>query len=227
MLFIQKSDPPAKFCDWLEKRTNDWHPTWDNLAGDPKESLHKTLVEEQFYLCAYCECKIDTKDSHIEHLRPRNGPNGAGGLELEYKNMVASCVKQQNRTDPNTCGHAKSMWYDDVLFVHPLSQFCNSRFRYLLDGRIAAFDDEDCAATETINRLNLNLQKLVERRRSVIEFFIEYSDLRSAFDNWKANNSRCIGEFPSHVFAVLENLDPDFFQDARGEILLILNRGSL
>jgi len=91
MKFIAKQEESAEFREWKELACADWHPDWNNLAGAPKNKLHKTLLVEQGYICCYCNRFIDKTDSHIEHLVPRSQDSEK---ELDYNNVLASCQRR-------------------------------------------------------------------------------------------------------------------------------------
>ncbi len=66
MKHVQKNNEPLVFSDWKALANEDWHPTYDDLSGETKKAVKKALMQEQGYLCCYCERQIDDDDSHIE-----------------------------------------------------------------------------------------------------------------------------------------------------------------
>ncbi|MCI5122526.1 MAG: hypothetical protein D3908_15330 [Candidatus Electrothrix sp. AUS4] len=74
---------------------------------------------------------------------------------------MASCNNKES------CGHKKGRWYRPDM-VSPLTEGCEQRFTYTLDGRIIPLDKEDEVASETIEQLGLNCTKLKDRRKSII-----------------------------------------------------------
>lgn len=72
--------------------------TYRDVDSDLKNDIKKSCMQEQRGLCAYCYRKISLSQSNIEHVVPRNKNSK---LQLEYSNMVASCVSK------NTCNQRR------------------------------------------------------------------------------------------------------------------------
>lgn len=183
MKFIRKTSEPSSFTEWKlrypDKKWGDFKPLQE------RNELRDTLLEEQGYICCYCEREIDQARGHFEHLLPRsyrdeNGTEVGHQKELDYENIVFSCTKFNKpineEDDRTTCGHEKGDWYDEKLFVSPLNADCESYFRYLNNGTIVPANDSK-EAQETIQRLKLNgeslgdelFSNLVLRRKKVID----------------------------------------------------------
>jgi uncharacterized protein (TIGR02646 family) len=135
-----------------------------------KREVKRALIQEQGYICCYCERRILTNDSHIEHFRPQRDPSVDS---LDFSNLLCSCVKDRVAGDPVHCGHLKDNWFDPVLLISPFDTTCETKFRYKPDGLISPADPNDQAAKETIDRLGLNIPKLISLRKSAIEPFID------------------------------------------------------
>ncbi|HEY9600313.1 MAG TPA: retron system putative HNH endonuclease [Allocoleopsis sp.] len=184
MRYIKKGEQPESFVAWKHLENDDWKPTWNNFSDDrnnpdrkPKTDVHNALLQEQGYLCCYCGRRITKETSHIEHLRPRKlYPK----LALEYNNLLASCQGESEEPPPVPihCGHKKKDWYDEQLMVSPLAANCTEFFRYTDDGQILAVDtpNNKIAAQETIDRLDLNISKLIAMRRAAIEDILDFID---------------------------------------------------
>jgi uncharacterized protein (TIGR02646 family) len=71
-------------------------------------------MEEQGFICCYCERRLEERESHIEHLRPQYPYVND---QLKYQNMLCSCLKQLNAGEPRHCGNLKGNWYDENQFV--------------------------------------------------------------------------------------------------------------
>ncbi|MBF0137851.1 MAG: TIGR02646 family protein [Magnetococcales bacterium] len=134
-----------------------------------KKPLKKSLMEEQGYICCYCERRISEDDSHIDHLRPQEE---FGWSALDYGNMLCSCQLELARNEPRHCGNSKGSWFNSELLISPLDPSCENRFFYSLDGSICPADEKDMAATMTIEKLNLDGEKLNRLRKAAIEAFI-------------------------------------------------------
>lgn len=173
MKHIVKTQEPKAFTTWklahpaaayddLNKRTN--QPT--------KAALKQSLLQEQGYICCYCEREIDESSSHIEHFKPKDSHQPYTGLQLEYTNLHASCNLYSTKTSPNICGVRKDNTYCNKL-ISPLEPDCASHFSYSLDGRISPASTGDERATYTIGLLGLDDAFLCLQRKAVIEIFLD------------------------------------------------------
>jgi uncharacterized protein (TIGR02646 family) len=165
--YISKKQEPAALVAFKAKGNEDWQATYDNLRGSDKQAVHVSLVAEQGFVCCYCGARIGIEDSHIEHFRPQSlYPD----LQLDYYNLLASCLRQPAAGDPRHCGVSKDDWYDEKLMVSPMIADCGEFFRYKENGEIFASRDpmRVPAVTETIDKLNLNAYNLAESRKRAI-----------------------------------------------------------
>jgi uncharacterized protein (TIGR02646 family) len=136
-----------------------------------KEKIREDLLQKQHNQCAYCERKIDKKNSHIEHIRQRDKFHQ---FECEYSNLVLSC------NDENSCGKYKDsqknpiakFWQDE--FIHPVFDNPEEYFSFNEDGQILATKEN---ATRTIKYLNLNSLKLIRSRKSLLLQLIYMKDI--------------------------------------------------
>ena len=135
-----------------------------------KNIVKESLRQEQGYICCYCERELENGDYHTEHLRPISiYPNE----QINYNNLLCSCQLEIDKGEPRRCGNGKGNWYDDSLLVSPLDPDCESRFIYTVDGQIRPSDEADQAADTTIKKLQLNLDRLNNLRKNVIEPFLD------------------------------------------------------
>lgn len=172
MKHVEKRQEPEAFTQWKALANDDWQPTYDILSGTPKVSVKESLMQEQGYLCCYCERLLVETGSHIEHFQPQSDP---AVDPLDYDNLLCSCQNQTKKGEPLHCGNLKGDWYDSELLVSPLDPNCENRFCYEGDGLIRPADKRDRAARETISRLGLDIPKLNDLRASVIAPFLEGS----------------------------------------------------
>jgi uncharacterized protein (TIGR02646 family) len=170
MKHIIKCSEPQAFADWKALANEDWQPSYDDLSGYSKKAVKDGLMEEQGYLCCYCERRLTPENSHIEHLRPQSDSTVD---PLDFANMLCSCQNQLNKGDPRHCGNLKGDWFDTLLLVSPLDSDCENRFSFTGNGAIKPLLPTETAATETIKRLGLNIPKLNALRASAIEPFLE------------------------------------------------------
>jgi len=171
MKYIQKGPEPVELTQWKALANEDWQPDWDNFQKPEKTTVHKALLNEQGYICCYCEQRLDKSTSHIEHFRPRETyPD----LTLVYDNFLCSCPgwKEGKRTDPQEhCGASKGNWFDENLMVSPLEPDCDKYFQYTLAGEIrpnyTALKAK--AAEATIEHCKLNHAILIKMREEALE----------------------------------------------------------
>jgi len=170
MKHIVKDHNTLGFDKWKASANDDWQPTYEDLSSTTKEEVKFSLMQEQGYICCYCERRLTDDDSHIEHFNPRS--NNAVN-PLDYANMLCSCQNQLEQGEPRHCGHLKGDWFDNQLLVSPLDPDCGGHFACTADGKIQPARKSDDAATRTIEKLGLNINKLNALRKKAIEPFLD------------------------------------------------------
>ena len=159
---IYKNDEPQEILQWKSKfkNKNGRVPRYSDLNEvenlPHKIFLKNSLISEQGHICCYCCKPIDTKNSHIEHIRPKER-NEYRAISLEYENLLASCQGYHDREE--NCGHSKDNAFNEELFVSPLEENCESLFEFSNRGKIKAVDGNERAGY-TIERLNLDTEQL-------------------------------------------------------------------
>jgi len=170
MKHIRKKQEPASFSNWKAQANDDWRPAYENFQGEIKKDVKEALMNEQGYICCYCESRLGDEQSHIEHFKPQSlHPEES----LNYNNLLCSCQKKLEQGEPRHCGNLKGDWFDKAFLISPLDPNCESRFVYTFDGRIKP---QDQAAKETIEKLGLNIPKLIALRNEAIEGFLDYRE---------------------------------------------------
>lgn len=167
MRHINKREEPDIFARWKAQANEDWRPTYADLRGNEKDAVHRSLLDEQGFICCYCECEIDKVHSDIEHLKPRNRfPEE----QLDYDNLLCSCRGGEGSVRKPHCNRGKGDWYEPDM-VSPLQQDCGSYFIFTRDGQMLPANDptKRAAAEETIRRLNLNCERLIHFREQVLD----------------------------------------------------------
>jgi uncharacterized protein (TIGR02646 family) len=170
MKTIDKQAEPKAFADWKALASNDWYPDYEQLSGETKKAVKTALMEEQGYICCYCERRLTDEDSHIEHFRPQSDQTTD---PLDYQNLLCSCQNQLKKGEPRHCGNLKGSWFDPELLVSPLDPGCEGSFSFTGDGRIRPAQNLDRAASETIRKLGLDIPKLNALRAKAIEPFLD------------------------------------------------------
>lgn len=199
MKHIVKRAEPEEFLEWKSLANEDWKPSYNELSGKEKKAVLKSLKEEQGFICCYCERELNENDYHIEHHNPQE----RGEIDpLDFSNMICSCQKQLKKGEPRHCGNSKGNWFNEDLFVSPLNPKCESRFKYTGNGEIEVVDNKDIAASTTIEKLQLNIDKLIDMRKKAIAPFLddtiedeEFIDLVNGYLKSKEENNGRYNEF--------------------------------
>lgn len=181
MKYIVKQTEPESFIIWKNKENDDWKPTYANIDKQERIDLFKSLKDEQGHICCYCERELNDRDCHIEHFRPKDKTKFPH-LELVYDNLLCSCQVNTEKGEPLHCGNSKGNWFDEELLISPLDSTCESKFKYTFDGQILPFNEDDEAAKTTIERLQLNIDKLKDLRKGVIDALFEDEDVAWYFE---------------------------------------------
>lgn len=198
MLKVNKAAEPESFKQlrtnprirkWSDFHKKDKH---ENLVnGDLLDQLQQEVkpymlrCEQSYpevYLCPYCERKVDSEETHIEHIKPRGRPEFRH-LEFTYANLLVSC------NDPKTCGKHKDNRWEDT-FINPVEEDPVPCFHYSINGKIR---EDDARVRGTVSILHLNDDALVGIRHTIFSKMKSYpKDLIAEFDKY-------FPEFPSFV----------------------------
>jgi uncharacterized protein (TIGR02646 family) len=193
MRHIEKKSPPDFYEEYC--RTN-LVIDYNGISDETRQRLRQFLVEEQEYLCCYCEKEITShnKSSNIEHVKPKSLCHAS---QTDYKNMLASCIVN------DSCTQAKKDWFDEELFIHPLMPNCSEYFIFLANGEISS---KETSGNETIKRLGLNTPHLKASRSQSIETYLELlQDEILDWSNLKLDNT----PHKTAIYQVLKNLNDD------------------
>lgn len=136
-----------------------------------RPELVHSLLEEQGYICAYCERRIPCKDGlgaenhRIEHLRPQQLARETGDdSDMDYGNMVVCCpgnISQGGEANYH-CDKKKG---NSILKISPLDGNAITTIRFTHSGFIKSTDRQ--IDREINENLNLNQSLLVENRKEV------------------------------------------------------------
>lgn len=169
---IMKNREPREFSDWKAQDHMVHRPRWNRVPGAVRTSVKRSLMQEQGFICCYCESRISIDDCHVEHFRPREGNSDQ---QLIYENLHCSCQGESDCGEPSHCGHGKGSWFDENLLISPLDENCEHRFGFTADGGIFARFEDDIGAETTIRRLQLDLPKLRALRAAALDALYEFS----------------------------------------------------
>ncbi len=170
MKYVIKQQEPSSLANLKISHPNITYTYLGAYYPTIKSEVKRALIQEQGYICCYCEGRISTNDSHIEHFHPKSDPSIDS---LDFSNLLCSCLKDKVAGDPLHCGHLKDNWFDSILLISPFDPSCETKFRYKPDGLISPADPNDQAAKKTIDKLGLNIPKLIAMRKQAIESFTD------------------------------------------------------
>ena len=175
MRYIQKLEQvPLSFI-----RKTDNISTWKEYhkcCQRQKRALRKfILCYEQNYLCCYCEDKIDTFNSHIEHIKPKN--LDIDNLTFDYSNLAVSCNgncrNENNDSHKHNCGHRKDRvdtQYDENKFLSPTKvKDIREYFQYDSNAFIIPTDKNISKSDYMIDTLHLNDGDLPRAREDALK----------------------------------------------------------
>ncbi|REG32826.1 uncharacterized protein (TIGR02646 family) [Archangium gephyra] len=163
---IIKGAEPAEFAAWKKRRATHKQPPWDSTEEDwlkAKSQVKEALLNEQGFVCCYCEQRIEYSNAHIEHLESRHT---APKRVFDHANLLASCTKKSH------CGSLKG---SKALRVHPLMPDCREHFVFTSNGNVRPTDNpaRRSVAEEAITVLGLGISTLNAQRKSAITGFTQ------------------------------------------------------
>jgi len=175
MKTIRKGAPPQELINWKRDNADVPQNLFYGAGGFPAEAVRRSLLTEQFHLCAYTMRRlaadnIDTRSScHIEHVLPQC--RKVLGEDVDYQNMVACYPPSQSKIACEFGAHSKADFDpSEGGFVSPLSNNAQEQFMFDADGNIKGRTDD---ASATINILNLNCKVLVNDRAAAIKGYLQ------------------------------------------------------
>ena len=169
---IVKTHAPHSLKAWRLSNRGLNH-TYDDIVGtEAHQDVKVKLIEEQGKLCAYTGRCISLESSHVEHLKPQN--LCAEWEDVDYRNLVACFPGDGGDTSHGYGAPVKAGWWDDALFVSPLSEDCERRFRFTWSGHVYPNPDDHEGARKTIEVLGLEKGGLRQLRKSRIDGFFGF-----------------------------------------------------
>lgn len=174
MKHIQKAGGPHGYSQWCATVAGTNKADYRELPATEKHVLLAALITEQGALCAYTMRRIGADAAHVEHIKPESRCRAdQPESDLDYGNMVACFPRDGMKRAYRYGAQKKDNWWenDGAEFVSPLHPACEHRFRFDLDGKVAAVVKHP-AALATIRVLALDHASLTEDRKRVIEEFI-------------------------------------------------------
>lgn len=171
MRAIRKSTEPKS----LAQHRSSPHADYDNYTD--KDTLRQALVAEQRGLCCYCLSRIrpDRAAMKIEHWRSQSQHPDE---QLNYRNLLAACPGVS--AGQHHCDTAKA---DAPLSRNPAEPL--HRVEHLIaygrgDGKISSPDAAFNQELKTV--LNLNADRLANRRKELLRAFVDGIERERATD---------------------------------------------
>jgi len=173
---------------------------WDGFRKNRQryKALKEQLIQDQKGLCAYCENNLaladeqvqGTDDFRIEHFHPKKPHEPPPNHALDWKNLLGVCtggnqmdvIDNRFTTPDHSCDVPKNNnnWVEIILNpLYDVPAFPRW-FQYIEQGNDAGKIEVDLKlcptdlqqkAQETIDKLNLNAERLKRFRAKVIENF--------------------------------------------------------
>lgn len=167
---INKNAPPPSFTTYIQKRNPqdaNYRPTYETMDTKTKEDLKKSLLNEQGWVCGYCQQTINMARMTIEHHCERsicNGQNGSSDKTLDYTNLMAVC---QGKAGSNILHCDSNKATDKVrsklpISLSPWNQAHINEISYNTKGTIKSTNS--LHDDEINNVLNLNTKHLKDLR---------------------------------------------------------------
>lgn len=155
---------------------------WKKLSGKDKINIKQALLNEQGFICCYCQQRIELdKKTIIEHFMAR-ATNPA--QMFDYENLFACCdggdTERQYQNEqkipkaqriPQYCGSKKD---DKEICINPLDENCETHFSYSFnpDSKEVLIEGLTSEGCDTISTLNLGIAKLKTLRGAEIAGYI-------------------------------------------------------
>ncbi len=147
-----------------------------------KKNIQQALLKEQEYLCAYCMGRISADpDAHgrpnmsIEHYYPRQLciEEGRPELALDFMNMLGVCTggaKPNLHCDKTPGPKGKAAGKVTLRKLDPRRPEVEQLLTYTTGGEIVSVNGDSDVEHDLNEVLNLNHDKLKERRKQEIDF---------------------------------------------------------
>jgi uncharacterized protein (TIGR02646 family) len=191
MRTILKQVEPVGFISWksanqekidrliTEGKTGDkiWELLPSSLSQEivpndyAKSELRDALVKEQFFICCYCNDRINGEPlfTKIEHFLPKETYKQD---TFNYQNLFASCNGGEREEKPRTlhCDtHKGSKDPSQFQLISPFDSDASTHFYFKENGEIKNKTEQ---GKNTISFLNLDCKRLNLRRKIVIETYL-------------------------------------------------------
>lgn len=158
MKHITKGREPQSLIQYRKQPSSDY----SNYAA--KDDLRNSLLAEQGEICCYCMRRITAQNMKIEHWAcQHNHPD----KQLDYRNLLAACDGGEGAA--KHLQHCDTHKGDTDIKIHPAdgAHHCEAFIKYQDDGVI--YSDDARIDKDLDGVLNLNLQRLCDNRKAVLD----------------------------------------------------------
>ena len=165
---VRPAEEPNALAEARASRCEDWNAFSLRRPG-AKEEVQLALLVMQNEKCAYCECKLDMHEGHIEHFRRKKWfPE----LTFSWCNLYYSCCRN------GTCGRHKDRVLDKSMvdeLIDPCVDNPEDYLQFTFDGNVAVrsgLSEEGVSRAKlTIDSFNLKHAQLIEKRLNMLKSF--------------------------------------------------------
>lgn len=225
MKYIEKQTPPSSELDYFFAWVKSKKVEFSTLSGgeqwgklnkkqNHKNNVQNVILEEQGYICAYCNRRIHKGDPFndeqlkIEHIEPKSIYSDK---TFDYYNMVGACHGDQRKTDNEQETLPRSVHCDvkkdkneipKGLF--PTNSDIETNVVYDIKGIAKSKDhDIDIAINDV---LNLNCKKLITGRKNVLLPLEDLETVEEASQFINSYRTKTNGQFEPYAGVIISYL---------------------
>lgn len=215
---ITKNLEPDFFIEWKNNTISTWSANpadwdWGELKNPEKDDLRKALLEEQGYICCYCNRGLEGILTKIEHFFAKKADKYPSKM-FDYENILIACHGGEKDPRPRFlyCDSAKGD--KEPPPISPLQENCEDYFQFTTTGKIKAKGNHPDAVA-TIKLLNLDNPKLNELRLAAIDTYLSFcsedsdeafeADMRAISEDLKHQQDEKFAPFCTAVIGAFAN----------------------
>lgn len=162
---ITKISPPDSFIEYKKKERE--RASYSEMDKHIKDDLNISLLNEQGWVCGYCQRKINIDNMQIEHHCEQSICNGEDDMpdkRLDYNNLLAVCSGKSGyfkHCDSQKATKSKSSGLP--INILPWSSSHMNMIKYSSSGKISSANEKHQREIDEV--LNLNISYLKELRK--------------------------------------------------------------
>ena len=180
-----KTEPPV-LTDFknnsLDKETGNYvNCVYPSFLNPGRKNYKKILLQEQFYLCAYCNTTIGEDNSTIEHWFSQNkcktlpSYKTPSGEDINHNNLIAVCLGNNENPYFHHCDKQRGNLphEDQDLTVKPQDPKYSFNTTFTYKGGKLICEENEAIQDDVDRKLNLNHQTLINFRNITLSQFIK------------------------------------------------------